>query len=57
MPMKGAVLKNLYPAYGIREMADRDILIDAGKAESVRDIMKELGFSVEEFNKIYHDCY
>ena len=39
MPLKGAVLKDLYPAYGIRQMGDRDILIDPDRAEDVREIM------------------
>lgn len=29
MPVKGAVLKDLYPRYGVREMSDNDILFDA----------------------------
>lgn len=31
MPLKGAVLKNLYPRFGMREMADIDMLIDVDK--------------------------
>ena len=57
MPMKGAVLKDLYPAYCIREMSDRDILIDADRVKEVRNIMLGLGFSTERFDKDYHDCY
>lgn len=57
MPLKGAVLKDRYPAYGIREMSDRDILIDADRAKDVRDIMLELGYSAEYDNVEYHDCY
>ncbi len=57
MPLKGAVLKNLYPAYGIRQMGDRDILVDADRAKDVRTIMEKLGFSVEEYGKVHHDCY
>ena len=57
MPMKGAVLKDLYPAYGIREMSDRDILIDADRVKDVRNIMLKLGFSTEKYEEEYHDCY
>lgn len=57
MPLKGAVLKNLYPAYGIRQMSDRDILIDAERAEEVREIMESLGFEASEYGKGNHDCY
>ena len=56
MPLKGAVLKDYYPAYGIREMYDRDILIDEDRAMDVRNIMQELGFSVEEYDKESHGC-
>lgn len=56
MPLKGAVLKDYYPAYGIREMYDRDILIDEERAGDVRDIMQELGFSVEEYDEESHGC-
>ncbi len=57
MPLKGAVLKDLYPAYGIRQMGDRDILIDGGRVKDVRSIMEDLGFTTEEYGKHHHDCY
>ncbi|MBQ3705269.1 MAG: nucleotidyltransferase family protein [Clostridia bacterium] len=56
MLLKGAVLRDYYPAYGIREMYDRDILIDGDRAGDVRNIMKELGFSVEEYDEEAHGC-
>lgn len=57
LPMKGALLKDLYPAYGIREMADRDILVDPDRADEVRGIMEDLGFTTTMFDRKYHDCY
>ena len=57
MPLKGAVLKDLYPVYGIRQMGDRDILFDADRAEDVRTIMESLGFTTEDYGKTHHDCY
>ncbi len=57
MPLKGAVLQDLYPAYGMREMADRDILFDAGRADDVKDIMEGLGFRVKKGGADYEDCY
>ena len=57
MPLKGAVLKDMYPAYGIRQMSDRDILIDAERATDVKEIMEKLGFSTERFGEHFHDCY
>lgn len=56
MPLKGAVLKDLYP-YGIREMGDIDVLIDPTRAEDARDLMVEAGYEVREFGKFHHDAY
>ena len=57
MPLKGAVLKDLYPSYGIRQMSDRDILVDADKMEEVRTIMEDLGFTTKHYGEHHHDCY
>lgn len=57
MPLKGAVLKELYPRYGMREMADVDILIDATRAEDVRQIMEGLGFVTDSFGCFHDDAY
>ena len=57
MPLKGILLKEDYPAFGMREMSDHDVLFDASRAEDVRGIMESLGFRTEEFGKHYHDVY
>ena len=57
MPLKGAVIQGLYPKYGMREMADHDILIDAGRAEDVRAVMEGLGFQVRSFGIGNDDSY
>ena len=57
MPLKGAILKDLYPRFGMREMADNDILVDAARAKDVGLIMQELGFEVEQAGKDHHDEY
>ena len=57
MPLKGAVLKNLYPAYGMREMADNDILFDKDRAGDVRKIMTDLGFETDAYERYHHDVY
>ena len=36
MPLKGSVLKDWYPKFGMREMADNDILFDASKRQKVK---------------------
>ena len=57
MPLKGAVLKNYYPRFGMREMSDHDILIDATRAEDVKSIMENLGFTTKYFGTGNHDVY
>jgi len=58
MPLKGAILKDLYPKLGMRQMSDNDILCDKTKRKKIRIIMKDLGFTmkgnasnVDEFTK------
>lgn len=57
MPLKGTVLQHMYPVYGMRQMSDRDILFDAERAEDVKTIMEEMGFSTEHFGTSHHDVY
>ena len=57
MPLKGAVLKDLYPKYGMREFSDHDILFDPSRAEDVKTIMESLGFTCERFGSGIHDVY
>ena len=57
MPLKGSVIKDMYPAFGIRQMSDFDILFDAAYAERVREIMLSLGFTCESYGKHHHDEY
>ena len=57
MPLKGTVLKDWYPKFGMREMVDCDVLIDASREEDVRDIMVSLGFTVEAYGGGHHGVY
>ena len=57
VPLKGAVLQAWYPRYGMREMADRDILIDAGQAGEVRSIMESRGYRLAPYGQESHDVY
>ena len=56
-PLKGMVIKDLYPAYGMREMGDYDILFDPERAEDVREIMERRGFITQQFSRGCHDTY
>ena len=57
MPLKGAVLADYYPEFGMRQMSDNDILIDPCSARRVKEIMQSIGFKVEHFGKELHDEY
>lgn len=57
MPLKGSILKELYPENGMREMADNDILYDSTKQAEVNTIMLSRGYSAESVGKSHHDVY
>ncbi len=57
MPLKGAILKDLYPRFGMREMSDIDILFDKSRAEDVKGIMESLGFTIKSYGKRNDDDY
>jgi hypothetical protein len=58
MPLKGSIMKDLYPRLGMRQMADNDILYDASRTADVRAIMENLGFSTDENSgRGVHDHY
>lgn len=57
MPLKGVILKELYPKTGMRQMADNDILYDAAFQQQVRRFMEENGYSAESVGKSHHDTY
>lgn len=57
MPLKGAVIAAYYPEFGMRQMSDNDILIDADRAREVKQIMCSLGFTVKLFGRGRDDEY
>ena len=57
MPLKGSVLKEYYPRFGMREMSDQDILIDETRAWDVKRIMGSLSFTTEYYGQGSHDVY
>ena len=57
MPLKGSILKDWYPKFGMREMADNDILFDASKRKEVKAIFQSRGYTVKGYNKSNHDEY
>ena len=57
MPLKGSILKDWYPRYGMREMADNDILFDETKREQVNEIFLQRGYTVKSYARSNHDVY
>ena len=57
MPLKGTVLKDFYPRFAMREMADCDILFDKTRDADVKDLMEGLGFETKSFRKSNDDDY
>lgn len=55
--LKGVVLCNLYPQYGMRQMADNDILFDPSFRQEVHDWFVEQGYDVKSFCEGNHDEY
>ena len=57
MPLKGSILKDLYPENGMREMADNDVLYDSTEQEQVKLIMLNKGYTAESVGRSHHDVY
>lgn len=57
LPLKGAILKELYPQSDYRSMSDIDILIDPENAKKVRELMLSLGYETESLEYGIHDVY
>ena len=57
LPLKGVVLQKLYPDFGMRQMADNDILYDVKYQMKLKDFMEDRGFRAENVGSGVHDCY
>lgn len=57
MPLKGIILKEMYPAFGMRQMADNDILYDSDFQNPLCIWMKEQGYKVISCGRGNHDVY
>ena len=51
LPMKGAVLKKLYPSPDLRQSADIDIYVGEENAAGAREAMESVGFRTNAFGK------
>ncbi|MCQ2772224.1 MAG: nucleotidyltransferase family protein [Bacilli bacterium] len=57
MPLKGIIIKELYPEIGMREFADHDILIRRKDAKAVKHIFASRNYKIESYGKSHHDVY
>lgn len=57
LPLKGMILKHLYPSPGLREMSDMDLLVDDATADGIKTMMRSLGYETESFRSSNHDVY
>ena len=57
LPLKGIILKELYPSVGMRQMSDNDILFDADYSDTMRDYMVDRGYESVSFGQGNHDVY
>ncbi len=51
LPLKGWVIKDMYPMPAMRYMCDIDILFKEENAEKVRDVLQGLGYEAAEYGK------
>ena len=57
MPLKGVILQDFYPEYGMRQMVDNDILFDSNFRETVREYFLSNGYTGVEKEDESHDVY
>lgn len=59
MPMKGSVIKLLYPDPSFRTSCDVDLYVGKGGTERARQVMESLGFVVDSYDEeaLNHDSY
>ncbi len=54
--LKGIIIKEYYPARGVREFTDNDILVDVSREKRIKRIMKDLGYTLTAASPV-HDTY
>lgn len=59
MPLKGMVMKDIYPRYGMRQMADYDILCDDSSSaqKKLHEFMTARGYESKNVGVGVHDAY
>lgn len=57
VPLKGTILKELYPQSDMRYMCDMDFLIDEESKAAVKNILTDLGYQIDQYDQGKHDVY
>lgn len=57
LPLKGIILKDLYPMIGMREMADNDILFDCTHQKDIYNWFVNREYKVKTYHTGTHDVY
>ena len=58
LPLKGAVIKKLYPNPLLRYLGDLDFLVESGKIDEIKPLMKELSYKAADVGlEDSHDVY
>ncbi len=57
IPLKGCVMKELYPSPNFRVMADVDLLYEGVTAKELAALMEAFGYSTENLEKGAHDVF
>ena len=58
LPLKGYIIKQIYPKTTYREMGDLDFLIEPGKVDEMDSIMKEMQYAADDVGlEESHDVY
>lgn len=57
LPLKGIILKDYYPAIGMRQMSDNDILFDDNFSDEVQAYMESEGYDAAHVGLSNHDVY
>ena len=55
--LKGVIMQNLYPKFGMREMGDNDILYDSAYQEEMYNFMLSCDYCAKAYKKLHHDEY
>lgn len=57
MPLKGCILKEYYPYFSMRQMADNDILFNSEYQAEIKKYFEDNGYETVSYKKGNHDVY